>query len=136
MLKVEGYTQPDEASVIHFIRKVQAHRQPEMEIIKRSVLIKDGLEVVGMVSYESHDDLGMIRYLLYDARVAGVDIIVEMFFELYKKAYEKGIKKLTAQIPSQEVGTLFELLGFEAVGGRASFQGNAADVVMSIALDK
>ena len=120
MLKVKGYTQEDEARVVDFIRKVQSDAVPDMGIIERAVLIKDGQDVVGMVSYESYSDLGVIRYFLYDACIAGTDIVIGMFFELYKKAYERGAKQLIAQVPSREVGMLFEMLGFGKVTGDLS----------------
>ena len=120
MLKVEGYVQNDEAKVVDFIRKVQLDAEPDEEILSCSVLIKDDKDIVGMVSYESHGDMGVIRYFLYDARIAGTDIVVGMFFELYKKAREKGVKQLIAQVPSQEVRVLFEMLGFISFTGDLS----------------
>ena len=117
MLKVIGYTSQDEAKVVEFIRKVQASADPDPAILSCSVLIKDDNQIVGMVSYEPHGSMGIIRYFLYDARIAGTDLMVGMFFELYKKARNKGIKKLLAQIPTPAVGKLFEMLGFaDAIG--------------------
>ena len=120
MLKVEGYMQSDEARVVEFIKKVQPAAEPDRQILSCSVLIKDDENIVGMVSYESHGNLGIIRYFLYDARIAGTDIAVGMFFELYKKAYERGVKKLIAGVPHREVGTLFEMLGFTRITGDLS----------------
>jgi len=120
MLKVEGYTQEDEEKVVAFIRKVQADAVLGMAIIERAVLIKDGQEIVGMVSYGSYNGLGVIRYFLYDACIAGADLVIELFFELYKKAHEEGVKQLIAQVPSQEVEKLFAMLGFTKVTGDLS----------------
>ena len=117
MLKVESYARENEARIIDFIRKVQADAVLDMDIIECSVLIKDGQDVVGMVSYESDSDLGVIRYFLYDACIAGTDIVIDLFFELYKRAHERGVKKLIAGIPNREVGVLFEMLGFTKVIG-------------------
>lgn len=125
MLKVEGYMQGDEAKVVDFIRRVQLDAEPNREILSHSVLIKDDKDIVGMVSYESYGDMGVIRYFLYDARIAGTDIAVGMFFELYKKARERSVKQLIAQVPSREVGMLFEMLGFTRVKGDLS---NYADI--------
>jgi len=138
MLKVEGYALNDEAKVLEFIRKVQANAKPDKEILSRSVLIKDDGEIVGMVSYESHGDLGVIRYFLYDTRAAGTDLAVGMFFELYKRARESGIKKLIAQIPSPEVAILFEMLGFSKVTGDISVYSSITRPgieIMAITLD-
>ncbi|MCL2558857.1 MAG: hypothetical protein FWE07_00095 [Turicibacter sp.] len=134
MLKVVGYTQNDEAQVVDFIRKIQLDVEPDKEILSCSVLIKDDNRVVGMVSYEPHSDMGVIRYFLYDARIAGTDIVVGMFFELYKKAREKGVKQLIAQAPSQDVGMLFGMLGFSKVTGDLSdfsdFVRNDAEIML------
>ena len=115
MLKVERYTQNDEAKVIAFIRRVQASAEPDEGILSRSALIKDDQEIVGMVSYEPHGNMGVVRYFLYDARIAGTDMMVGLFLELYKKARIEGVKQLIAQIPSCDVGKLFEMLGFVKV---------------------
>jgi len=120
MLKVEGYIEEDEARVVDFIRRVRTDAELDMEVIERSVLIKDGQDVVGMVSYDLYSDLGVIRYFLYDACIAGADLVLGMFFELYKRAYERGAKQLIAQVPSREVGMLFEMLGFGKVTGDLS----------------
>ena len=120
MLKVEGYVGADEVKVVDFIRKIQADAVPDMNIIECSVLIKDRQDVVGMVSYESYNDLGVVRYFLYDACIAGVGIVLELFFELYKKAHEEGVKQLIAQVPNQEVEELFAMLGFTKVTGDLS----------------
>jgi len=112
MLKIKKYTQNDEAKVLKLIRKVQLDAKPDKEILSRCVLIKDDDDIVGMVSYESHDDMGIIRYFIYNACVAGADRLVEMFFELYKTAYTNNIKRLITKIPSLEVEKLFAMFGF------------------------
>ena len=117
MLKVERYTQSDEEKVVAFIKKAQSDVKPDRQILLRSILIKDDKDIVGMVSYEPYDNVGVIRYFLYDARVAGTDITVGMFFELYKAARTEGVKKMVAQIPNREVGILFKMLGFNRVIG-------------------
>ena len=115
MLKVEEYTQEDASKIIDFIRKIQPAAEPDKQILSRSVLIKDNEDIVGMVSYESHDDMGIIRYFLYNASITRTDIVVGMFFELYKKARENGVKRLIARVTNREVGVLFEMLGFVRV---------------------
>jgi len=119
MEKIVNYTAQDEVKIVEFIRKVQADAEPEREILSRSVLIKDDNDIVGMVSYVSLDNMGVIRYFLYDARIAGTDLIALMFMELYKNAHAAGIKQIAAQAPNQEVGNLFQMLGFTEVNDGA-----------------
>ena len=115
-MQITGYTVDDQALVTAFIRKAKADAVPDLEILNRAVLIKDDSDIVGMVSYESHGNMGVIRYFLYDARVAGnIDLIAGMYFELYKNAHADGIKQLIAQVPSAVVGELFATFGFVTV---------------------
>ena len=119
MQKIVNYTEQDAAMVVAFIRKVQTDAEPDHAILKRSVLIKDDNDIVGMVSYVSLDNMGVIRYFLYDARIAGTDLIALMFMTLYKNAHADGIKQIAAQAPNKEVGNLFQMLGFSEVSDGA-----------------
>jgi len=115
MVEVVRYTAEDEALVVALIRTQQKNAAPDKDIISRSVLIKDDQQVVGMVSYEPHGNMGVIRYFLYDTRIAGIDIMVRLFVTLYQQAQNEGVKKLIAQVPHHHLKTLFEILGFVSV---------------------
>ena len=112
MLNVAAYTSVDQNRVISFLKKAQPNIEPDMEILTKSMLIKDDEIVVGMVSYGKCGNLGVVRYFLYDACVAGTDLIVNLFFNLYKVAFANGINKLIAGVPNGPATGLFELLGF------------------------
>ena len=112
MYKVEQATAADMAQITEFIKKIDSNSCPEISILMRAILVKDEGRVVGMVSYESHNSMGVIRYFLYDHCLAGTDLIVLMFFELYKNARQAGIKRLVATVSNDEVKALFAMLGF------------------------
>jgi len=128
MLTVKKYEVDDLESVVAFIRKVQKNAKPCEKILSRSVLIKDDAHIVGMVAYESHDYMGVIRYFLYDANIKRVDIIIDLFCALYKNASEDKIKQLIAKAPTMEVSKLFEILGFNMV------QNEKNEIIMKINL--
>jgi len=112
MFNVAGYEKQDKDQVVAFIRKAQADFKPDLEILSRSILVKDDENVVGMVSYGAYGDMGIVRYFLYDACLAGTDLIIGMFFELYKRAYSEGIKCLAVGVTNEEARTLLGMLGF------------------------
>ena len=90
MYNIVGYEENDQEEVVAFLKKAQADIQPDFGILARSILIKDAKGVVGMVSYGECGDMGIVRYFLYDADLSGTDLIVDLFFELYRKAYSEG----------------------------------------------
>jgi len=112
MLKVVKCEEEKRAQVVAFIRKAQPDFEPDLDVLARSILIIDMENIVGMVSYGKHDNMGIIRYFLYDACLTGTDLIVQLFFELYRQAYSEGVTRLVAGIPTASVKHLFELLGF------------------------
>ena len=115
MFNVVGYEALDEDQVVALIKAVDREAIPDLEIIAKAVLIKDASSVVGMVSYGAIGDMAVVRYFLYDARISGTDLIVSLFFELYKKAYSEGIKTLVAGSPNENTNELFQMLGFAPV---------------------
>jgi len=112
MFKVVGYEERDKDQVVAFLRKAQANIEPELEVLNRSTLITGAEGVVGMVSYGAYGDVGVIRYFLYDACLSGTDLIVHLFFELYKKAHSEGINCLAIGVNNEEAKQLLGLLGF------------------------
>lgn len=116
MFKVVGYEEKNKDEVVAFLKKAQATIEPDLEILARSTLIKDTDGVVGMVSYGVYGDMGIIRYFLYDACLSGTDLIISLFFELYKKAYSEGISHLAIGVNGEEAKKLLGLLGFVTMG--------------------
>jgi hypothetical protein len=90
MLKDEENRQKEEGREVKCIRKVQMEAEADKEIISGSVMIKDGKDIVGMVSYEPNVDMVVIRYFLYDTPNAGTDIVVGICSLSYKK---RGMKE-------------------------------------------
>ena len=81
------------------------------QIIEQSILIKQFDKVSGMVSFEAFDQVGIIRYFIYDQNIVP-DLLVNMFFELYRSAKEKEINQLVAITSHPYARQLFGLLGF------------------------
>ncbi len=108
---VKRYEKIDYDRVMEFINRVQKVETVNLPVIEQSILIKDENQVWGMVSFEEFEKIGVIRYFIYEQQVAP-DLLVNMFFELYHSAKEKGVNQLVAVAPHPYVSQLFSLLGF------------------------
>lgn len=109
--EVKRYEAADYDHVLDFMKRVTTLETVNDEIIEQSILIKESDKVTGMVSFESFDQIGMIRYFIYDQHIVP-DLLVNMFFELYRCAKEKEINQLVAIASHPYARQLFEVLGF------------------------
>ncbi len=108
---VRGYMEKDYEAVINFMNRVTTLEAINQDLILNSVLIRKGNEIIGMVSFEQFNEIGIIRYFIYDHQVSP-DLIVNMFFELYSKSKNCGVNQLISIVTHQYAIQLFELLGF------------------------
>ena len=109
--EVKRYEAADYDHVLDFMKRGTTRETGNDEIIEQSILIKESDKVTGMVSFESFDQIGMIRYFIYDQHIVP-DLLVNMFFELYRCAKEKEINQLVAIASHPYARQLFEVLGF------------------------
>ena len=109
--EVKRYEATDYDLVLEFIKKVTTLETVNPQIIEQSILIKQFDKVSGMVSFEAFDQVGIIRYFIYDQNIVS-DLLVNMFFELYRSAKEKEINQLVAITSHPYARQLFGLLGF------------------------
>ena len=91
--EVKRYEAIDYDLVLEFMKKVTTLETVNPQIIEQSILIKQFDKVSGMVSFEAFDQVGIIRYFIYDQNIVP-DLLVNMFFELYRSAKEKEIMSI------------------------------------------
>ena len=80
--EVKRYEAIDYDLVLEFMKKVTTLETVNPQIIEQSILIKQFDKVSGMVSFEAFDQVGIIRYFIYDQNIVP-DLLVNMFFELF-----------------------------------------------------
>ena len=81
--EVKRYEAIDYDLVLEFMKKVTTLETVNPQIIEQSILIKQFDKVSGMVSFEADQNIVP-------------DLLVNMFFELYRSAKEKEINQLVA----------------------------------------
>lgn len=75
---IKRYEQTDYNQVIDFIKEVTDLEEVNSHILEQSILIKDDNKVWGMVSFEDFNNIGIIRYFIYNQQVIP-DLLVNMF---------------------------------------------------------
>ena len=108
---VRRYEEKDLDAVVKFIKEVAMAENVDEEIVKNSILVATESSINGMVSFEMHDQVGVIRYFICD-QYTMPDLLVNMFFELYANAKERGVNQLVAIASNPYAYQLFEMLGF------------------------
>ena len=109
--EVKRYEAIDYDLVLEFMKKVTTLETVNPQIIEQSILIKQFDKVSGMVSFEAFDQVGIIRYFIYDQNIVP-DLLVNMFFELYRSAKEKEINIIKAV----EISTKMNKVGIHVLG--------------------
>ena len=118
---VRRYEEKDLDVVVEFIKEVAMAENVDEEIVKNSILVATDSSINGMVSFEMHEHMGVIRYFICD-QYTMPDLLVNMFFELYAKAKERGINQLIAIASNPYAYQLFEMLGFIEIKKSVDFK--------------
>jgi len=118
--EVRKYQDADIQAVLGFMSKVTDINGIDLEIVKNSSLVFDEEQVAGMVSYERIDEIGVIRYFIYN-HYSLPDLLVNMFFNLYADAKKNGVERLVALVANPHAHQLFELLGFAEVAQKEKY---------------
>ena len=66
--EVKRYEATDYDQVIEFIERVSNVQTINQEIIEQSILVKQAHRIDAMVSFEIFNQIGMLRYFIYDQR--------------------------------------------------------------------
>lgn len=112
MLQVESMTGENYDKTISFLSSVPSIKGIEDNIVNNGVIILDNEKVIGSMSYEVYDKLGLIRYFVFKRNLPNT-ILIELLDNLELNASKQDIKKLVCIADSQQVMDLFIELGFE-----------------------
>ena len=108
---VKTYEVNDHDNIITFLNGVTTLESIDERVLKHGVYLHRHNEIIGMVSYEIFDQVGMIRYFIYNQTVTA-ELIINLFFRLYYEAKEAGIRQLVSVATTNHAKHLFEMLGF------------------------
>ena len=118
---VRKFEEIDIQPVLEFMSHVTDTSSVDQDILRNASLVFENEQVAGMVSYERISEMGVIRYFIYN-HYSLPDLLVNMFFDLYKEARDAGITRLVAVVSNPHAYQLFELLGFTEVKHKEEFK--------------
>ncbi len=108
---VKTYEVINHEEIVQFLKGVTTLNCIDDNLLKHGVYLYRADELIGMVSYELFDKVGMIRYFIFNQTVTS-ELIINLFFRLYYEAKEAGVKQLVSVATTDYASQLFELLGF------------------------
>ena len=82
-------------------------------VLNGEYVLEDG-EIIGFLSFEEFDKVGLIRYFVFK-KVVSKNIISELFKRISLKAKDKELKLLITMVVKDEAISVFKDLGFEVV---------------------
>ncbi|MBQ3253100.1 MAG: hypothetical protein IJA65_00970 [Acholeplasmatales bacterium] len=114
MLCVEKINNDNMDKIISFLTSVPSISTIDENIIKNSAAIIDDDKVVGSISFEQYDSIGLIRYFVFKRNMSN-ELLKNMIDSLNTTAIQKGITELVCIADNVPVFELFTELGFKEI---------------------
>lgn len=114
MLCVEKINNDNMEKIISFLTSVPSISTIDENIIKNSAAIIDDDKVVGSISFEQYDSIGLIRYFVFKRNMSN-ELLKNMIDSLNTTAIQKGITELVCIADNVPVFELFTELGFKEI---------------------
>lgn len=114
MLCVEKINNDNMEKIISFLTSVPSISTIDENIIKNSAAIIDDDKVVGSISFEQYDSIGLIRYFVFKRNMSN-ELLKNMIDSLNSTAIQKGITELVCIADNVPVFELFTELGFKEI---------------------
>ena len=97
--------------VSEFLESVPSIKNVEPEIVKNAIYAVDDSKILGVVSYEKFNSLGLVRYFVFK-KTMEIKIVLDLFANLTKRAFDDKVIKLFSVVNNNDVEVLFKELGF------------------------
>lgn len=111
-MKIEKINEFNINKLKDFLLSVKTINQIDDNVLKNAIVILQGDDVVGAVSYEKFSSSGLIRYFVFK-RTLENDTVISLFNKLESAAQEDDINILYCVVNNDMVEELFKQLGFE-----------------------
>ncbi len=111
MIQIECINDSNSKDAYSFLNSVPSIKSIDNEILKNAVIVYDDYKVIGSISFEEYDSVGLIRYFVFKKNLSNC-ILVELLEELISNAKKRELKMLVCVADNSEIKSLFEELGF------------------------
>ena len=114
MFKVEKISSASLEKAKRFLLSVPSIKEIDEDILLKATLVTDEDDIVGAISYETYNDMGLIRYFVFK-KILDDSLIDDLFSNMEFNAREDGIKEIFCIVNDKTIENLFSSLGFRQV---------------------
>lgn len=111
-MEVVSYNKEMKEKVIGLLQNINNLEIDENIIKNCSLLLDEYKDIIGIISYEKFDKVGLIRYFIFKRNI-GLDSLLLLYNCLENNIKKDGIKNVIGIVNSEEVREVFEYIGFK-----------------------
>lgn len=111
MLSIEKINSNNLNIFCEFLNKVPSISKLDENILKNGIIAKEYNEIIGSISFEEYDRVGLIRYFVFKKKLDN-KILDEMISNLIEIAKEHNLDKLVSIADNYPTINLFKSLDF------------------------
>ncbi len=114
MFKIEKIDVNSMEKAKKFLLSVPSIKEVDENILKKATLVYDDDSIVGAISYEIYNSVGLIRYFVFK-KILNDTFINELFYNMENNAREDNLDKMFCVVNDKTIENLFSSLGFEII---------------------
>lgn len=114
MLLVKNIDSENYSLVYDFLKSVPSINNVDERILKNASILFDDEKVIGCISFEEYDSIGLIRYFVFKKNLS-VLVLNKMLDNLVKNAKGRSLLKLVCVADNDQIEELFKELDFELI---------------------
>lgn len=114
MIQIESINDSNSKDAYSFLNSVPSIKSIDDNILKNAVIVYDDYKVIGSISFEEYDSVGLIRYFVFKKNLAN-SVLFELLEVLADNAKKRELVMLLCVADNNEIKGLFEELGFKAL---------------------
>lgn len=111
MFQIHHIDETNYGDAYNFLKSVPSISSIEDSILKNGVIVTDDSKVIGSVSLEIYDRIGLIRYFVFKKNLSN-SVLSLLMEELEVNARKQGILKLVCVADNYQIEELFHELDF------------------------
>lgn len=117
MLLVKNIDSENYSLVYDFLKSVPSINNIDERILKNASILFDDEKVIGCISFEEYDSIGLVRYFVFKKNLS-VLVLNKMLDNLVKNAKGRSLLKLVCVADNDQIEELFKELDFELITKR------------------
>lgn len=98
--------------VVSFLESLLVIKDINVSVVFNGSFVVDEDEIIGFLSFEEFNDIGLIRYFVFK-KIVPKKVIEELFQRVCENAKEKSINVLITMVVKDDAIKVFKDLGFE-----------------------